>query len=68
MTRMLNEKMHMAPQTIFNWLKWGAEELKGGLKHIKKKLLKHGTVVYCDETWVDVKVVEADGTVHYVKR
>ena len=68
MTRMLNEKMHMAPQTIFNWLKWGAEELKGGLKHIKKKLLKQGTVVYCDETWVDAKVREADGTVHYVKR
>lgn len=68
MTRMLNEKMHMAPQTIFNWLKWGAEELKGGLKYIKKKLLKHGTVVYCDETWVDAKVREADGTEHYVKR
>ena len=68
MTRMLNEKMHMAPQTIFNWLKWGAEELKGGLKYIKKKLLKYGTVVYCDETWVDAKVREADGTEHYVKR
>ena len=68
MTRMLNEKMHMAPQTIFNWLKWGAEELKVGLKYIKKKLLKHGTVVYCDETWVDAKVREADGTEHYVKR
>lgn len=68
MTRMLNEKMHMAPQTIFNWLKWGAKELKGGLKYIKKKLLKHGTVVYCDETWVDAKVSEADGTEHYVKR
>ena len=68
MTRMLNEKMRMAPQTLFNWLGWGAEELQGGLKHIKKKLLKHGTVVYCDETWVDVKVEEKDGTVHYVKR
>lgn len=67
-TRLLNEKMRMAPQTIFNWLKWGAEELKGGLSHIKRKLLKHGTVVYCDETWVDVKVVAADGTFHYVKR
>ena len=40
MTRMLNEKMHMAPQTIFNWLKWGAEELKGGLKYIKKKYIR----------------------------
>lgn len=68
MTRMLNERMHMSPQTIFNWLKWGSEELKGGLKHIKKKLLKHGTVIYCDETWADVKVEKPDGTFHYVKR
>lgn len=68
MSRMFNEKMRMSPQTIFNWLRWGAKELEGGLKHIKSKLLKPGSVIYCDETWVDVKVKGEDGKFHYKKR
>ena len=68
MYRMLNEKMKVAPQTILNWLKEGAEFLKGGMCRIKRRLLKQGTAIYVDETWVDTKVKQADGSFKYVKR
>ena len=56
MFRMFNEKMKVSPQTILNWLKEGAEFLKGGMCRIKRRLLKKGTAIYVDETWVDTKV------------
>ena len=68
MFRMFNEKMKVSPQTILNWLKEGAEFLKGGMCRIKKRLLKKGTAIYVDETWVDTKVRQADGSFKYVKR
>ena len=68
MYRMFNEKMCMSKQSILNWLARGAELLEGGKKYIKKKLLKMGTSIYCDETWVWTKVKMADGTFKYVKR
>ena len=68
MYRMFNEKMKIAPQTILNWLKEGAEFLKGGMCHIKRRLLKQGTTIYVDETWIDTKVKQADGSFKYVKR
>ena len=68
MFRMVNEKMKVAPQTILNWLKEGAEFLKGGQCRIKRRLLKQGTAIYVDETWVDTKVRQADGSFKYVKR
>ena len=57
MYRMFNEKMCMSKQSILNWLARGAELLEGGKKYIKKKLLKMGTSIYCDETWVWTKVL-----------
>lgn len=68
MYRMFNEKMCMSKQSILNWLTRGAELLEGGKKYIKKMLLKMGTSIYCDETWVWTKVKMADGTFKYVKR
>ena len=68
MYRMVNEKMKVAPQTILNWLKEGAEFLKGGMCRIKRHLLKKGTSIYVDETWVETKVRQADGSFKYVKR
>ena len=68
MYRMFNEKMKVAPQTILNWLKEGAEFLKGGMCRIKRRLLKKGTSVYVDETWAETKVRQSDGSFKYVKR
>ena len=67
MYRMFNEKMCMSKQSILNWLARGAELLEGGMKYIKKKLLKMGTSIYCDETWVMTKV-KVNGVYTYVKR
>jgi hypothetical protein len=67
MYRMFNEKMRMSKQSILNWLARGAELLEGGKKYIKKKLLKMGTSIYCDETWVWTKV-KVNGVYKYVKR
>lgn len=39
----------------------------GGKTYIKKKLLKMGTSIYCDETWVWTKV-KVNGVYKYVKR
>ena len=68
MYRMVNEKMKVAPQTILNWLKEGAEFLKGGMCRIKRRLLKKGTAIYVDETWIDTKVKQPDGSFKYEKR
>ncbi len=68
MFRMFNEKMSISKQTILNWLKEGSEFLKGGQSRIKRRLLKQGTTIYVDETWVDTKVKQADGSFKYVKR
>lgn len=68
MYRMCNEKMSMCKQSILNWLARGAELLEGGKRYIKKMLLKMGTSIYCDETWVWTKVLMSDGTYKYVKR
>ena len=65
---MFNEKMRMSKQTILNWLSEGSRFLEGSLKSIKKKLLQKGTTLYCDETWVDTKVKDANGEIHYRKR
>lgn len=66
MYRMFNENMQMSQQTILNWLAEGSKFLKGPLDSIRKKLLKKGTV-YCDETWIDTRVKDANGEIHYRK-
>lgn len=68
MYRMINEKMKMSKMSIFNWLRHGAEFLENCLETIKTWLLKPGTTIYCDESWVDTKVTEANGEVHYRRR
>lgn len=67
-TRMFNEKMKLVAQTILNWLKHGGDFLQGAIPWIESKLLKPDTSLYCDETWVRVKELGADGKCHYVKR
>ena len=66
--RMANEKMHLCAQTVLNWLGKGGALLKKGQAYLKRLLLKDGTAVYCDETWVDTKVLCKDGKVHYRRR
>lgn len=68
MYRMANERMHMAQQTILNWIGHGADFLSGALGTVKKKLLAPGSTIYCDESWVDTKVKDENGTIHYRKR
>lgn len=68
MYRMINEKMRMSQSTIFNWLRYGAEFLENCQEIIKLWLLKPGTVIYTDESWVETKVTDANGEVHYKKR
>lgn len=68
MYRMVNEKMRMSKSTIFNWLRHGAEFLENCQETIKQWLLKPGSTIYCDESWVDTKVTDVNGEVHYKKR
>ena len=68
MYRMVNEKMRMSKSTIFNWLRHGAEFLENCQETIRQWLLKPGSTIYCDESWVDTKVTDANGEVHYKKR
>ncbi len=68
MYRMINEKMCMSKTTIFNWLRHGSEFLENCQETVKLWLLKPGTTIYCDESWVDTKVTDANGEVHYKKR
>lgn len=48
MYRMTNEKMCVSKQTILNWLAASSKPLDGSRKSIKKKLLRKGSVLYCD--------------------
>lgn len=68
MYRMVNEKMRMSKSSIFNWLRHGAEFLENCQETIRQWLLKPGSTIYCDESWVDTKVTDANGEVHYKKR
>ena len=68
MYRMINEKMRMSKSSIFNLLRHGAEFLENCQETIKQWLLEPGSTIYCDESWVDTKVTDANGEVHYKKR
>lgn len=68
MYRMVNEKLKISQQTLFNWLKRGGEFIEDLLPYVKRKLLVPGTVIYCDESWIDTKVKGPDGQYHYVRR
>ena len=56
MVRLLNNKMNVSRNTVFNWFVKGSDYLKKVLPVLKEKLLAKGAVVNCDETWCRVKV------------
>ena len=56
MERMLNNRMNVSRNTVYNWFVKGSEYLKKVLPLLKEKLLAKGAVVNCDETWCRVKV------------
>ena len=56
MVRLLNNKMNVSRNTVYNWFTKGSEYLKKVLPVLKEKLLAKGAVVNCDETWCRVKV------------
>ena len=56
MVRLLNNKMNVSRNTVYNWFVKGSEHLKKVLPVLKEKLLARGAVVNCDETWCRVKV------------
>ena len=56
MVRLLNNRMNMSRNTVYNWFVKGSEYLNKVLPVLKEKLLAKGAVVNCDETWCRVKV------------
>jgi hypothetical protein len=56
MVRLLNNKMNVSRNTVYNWFVKGSNYLKKVLPVLKEKLLAKGAVVNCDETWCRVKV------------
>ena len=56
MVRLLNNKMNVSRNTVYNWFVKGSDYLKKVLPVLKEKLLAKGAVVNCDETWCRVKV------------
>ena len=56
MVRLLNNKMNVSRNTVYNWFVKGSDHLKKVLPVLKEKLLAKGAVVNCDETWCRVKV------------
>ena len=56
MVRLLNNKMNVSRNTVYNWFVKGSNQLKKVLPVLKEKLLAKGAVVNCDETWCRVKV------------
>ena len=56
MVRLLNNKMNVSRNTVYNWFIKGSDHLKKVLPVLKEKLLAKGAVVNCDETWCRVKV------------
>jgi len=56
MVRLLNNKMNVSRNTVYNWFVKGSDHLKKVLPVLKEKRLAKGAVVNCDETWCRVKV------------
>jgi len=56
MVRLLNNRMNMSRNTVYNWFVKGSKHLNKVLPVLKEKLLAKGAVVNCDETWCRVKV------------
>ena len=50
MVRLLNNKMNVSRNTVYNWFRKGSYHLKKVLPVLKEKLLAKGAVVNCDET------------------
>ena len=52
MVRLLNNRMNVSRNTVYNWFVKGSEYLKKALPILKEKLLAPGAVVNCDETFI----------------
>ena len=50
MVRLLNNKMNVSRNTVYNWFVKGSDHLKKVLPVLKEKLLVKSAVVNCDET------------------
>ena len=50
MVRLLNNRMNVSRNTVYNWFVKGSEYLNKVLPILKEKLLAKGAVVNCDET------------------
>ena len=50
MVRLLNNRMNMSRNTVYNWFVKGSKHLNKVLPVLKEKLLAKGAVVNCDET------------------
>ena len=50
MVRLLNNKMNVSRNTVYNWFVKGSEYLNKVLPILKEKLLAKGAVLNCDET------------------
>ena len=55
MVRLLNNRMNVSRNTVYNWFVKGSKHLDKVLPVLKEKLLAKGAVVNCDETWCRVK-------------
>ena len=55
MVRLLNNRMNVSRNTVYNWFVKGSKHLSNLLPVLKEKLLAKGAVVNCDETWCRVK-------------
>ena len=56
MVRLLNNRMNVSRNTVYNWFVKGSMHLNNLLPVLKEKLLAKGAVVNCDESWCRVKV------------
>ena len=65
MVRLLNNKMNVSRNTVYNWFRKGSYHLKKVLPVLKEKLLAKGAVVNCDETWCRVKVNVKYGKIYH---
>ena len=59
MVRLLNNRMNVSRNTVYNWFVKGSEYLKKVLPILKEKLLAPGAVVHCDETFIYHTFIEA---------
>lgn len=56
--RLRDQNMSISRMTLTNWLHKGARFLAGIVRELKDKALEKDSVINCDETWCQVKVLD----------